>query len=98
MTLAKAHTPVMSAEVVSALRPDADAILVDATFGRGGHTRALMRHLGPVGQLFAMDRDPIACAFAKDWASVEPRLNVIQAPFSKLSEELLDLGLSLIHI
>ena len=41
-----------------------------------------------------MDRDPIACAFAKDWASVEPRLNVIQAPFSKLSEELLDLGIA----
>ncbi len=94
MTLAEAHTPVMSAEVVSALRPDADAILVDATFGRGGHTRALMEHLGPEGQLFAMDRDPMACAFAKDWASVEPRLKVIQAPFSKLSEELLNFGIA----
>ncbi|MGA1696854.1 MAG: 16S rRNA (cytosine(1402)-N(4))-methyltransferase, partial [Arenicellales bacterium] len=47
-----AHAPVMSAEVVAALHPSDDDILVDATFGRGGHTRALLEKLGPNGRMF----------------------------------------------
>ncbi len=83
-----AHAPVMSTEVVAALNPRADSILVDATFGRGGHTRALLNRLGPTGQMFVLDRDPVACAFARKWAAGEPRMTVIQAPFSKLFEAL----------
>jgi len=83
-----AHAPVMSAEVVAALHPSDDDILVDATFGRGGHTRALLEKLGPNGRMFVMDRDPVACAFARQWAAGEPRLTVIQAPFSKLADAL----------
>ena len=92
--LAAAHTPVMTAEVVKALGPSADSILVDATFGRGGHTRALLECLGPKGRIYAMDRDPEACAIARDWAKGESRLTVIQAPFSKLSDELLRAGVT----
>jgi len=83
-----AHAPVMSTEVVAALNPRADSILVDATFGRGGHTRALLNRLGPTGRMFVLDRDPVACAFARKWAAGEPRMAVIQAPFSKLFEAL----------
>ncbi len=83
--LAAAHAPVMTAEVVEALNPSAEGILVDATFGRGGHTRALLDCLGPHGQVFALDRDPDACAIAREWAAGESRLTVIQAPFSELS-------------
>lgn len=92
--LAEAHAPVMSAEVVEALRPRPDSILVDATFGRGGHTRALLQRLGPSGQMVVMDRDPVACAFAREWAAGEPRLTVVHAPFSKLKQALTELGVA----
>ena len=92
--LAAAHTPVMTAEVVKALGPSADSILVDATFGCGGHTRALFEYLGPKGRIYGMDRDPEACVIARDWAKGESRLTVIQAPFSKLSDELLRAGVA----
>ena len=86
--LAAPHSPVMTAEVVKALDPSEDSILVDATFGRGGHTRALLDRLGVKGRVYAMDRDPEACAIARDWAQGERRLRVVHAPFSKLSDEL----------
>ena len=92
--LSAAHSPVMTAEVVKALGPSEGSILVDATFGRGGHTRALFKHLGPKGRIYAMDRDPEACAIARDWAEGETRLTVIQAPFSKLSDELIRAGIA----
>lgn len=92
--LSAAHSPVMTAEVVKALGPSEGSILVDATFGRGGHTRALFKHLGPKGRIYAVDRDPEACAIARDWAEGEPRLTVIQAPFSKLSDELIRAGIA----
>ena len=92
--LAAPHSPVMTAEVVKALDPSEDSILVDATFGRGGHTRALLDRLGVKGRIYAMDRDPEACAIARDWAQGEQRLRVIHAPFSKLSDELLGAGIA----
>ena len=92
--LSAAHSPVMTAEVVKALAPSEGSILVDATFGRGGHTRALFKHLGPKGRIYAMDRDPEACAIARDWAEGESRLTVIHAPFSKLSDELIRAGIA----
>ena len=57
-----AHTPVLLAEVIDALRVQADGIYMDCTFGRGGHTRALLERLGPHATLVAMDRDPQAVA------------------------------------
>ena len=92
--LSAAHSPVMTEEVVKALGPSEDSILVDATFGRGGHTRALLKYLGLKGRIYAMDRDPEACAIARDWAEGESRLTVIQAPFSKLSDELIRAGIA----
>lgn len=86
--LAAPHSPVMTAEVVKALDPSEDSVLVDATFGRGGHTRVLLDRLGAKGRVYAMDRDPEACAIARDWAQGERRLRVVHAPFSKLSDEL----------
>ena len=92
--LAAPHSPVMTAEVVKALDPSEDSILVDATFGRGGHTRALLDRLGTNGRVYAMDRDPEACAIARDWAQGEHRLTVVHAPFSKLSDELHAAGIA----
>ena len=76
----------MTGEVLHALNPLSDSVMIDATFGRGGHTKALLNCLGPKGQVYAIDRDPSACAIAEKWANSEPRLKAINATFSNLVE------------
>ncbi len=58
------HTTVLLNEAVSALVTEPDGLYVDATFGRGGHSRALLQHLSPQGRLVAFDKDPEAVAEA----------------------------------
>ena len=58
------HTTVLLGEAVDALVTDPDGSYVDATFGRGGHSRALLARLGPSGRLLAFDKDPEALAEA----------------------------------
>ena len=63
------HIPVLLDEVVNYMNIRSDGIYVDATYGRGGHSRALLDVLDTKGQLFVLDRDPEAyahaCAFAE---------------------------------
>src|SRR6266481_9159869 len=60
------HRPVLAAEAIEALAVRADGIYIDGTFGRGGHSRAILDRLGPQGRLVALDRDPQAMAAARD--------------------------------
>jgi len=60
------HRPVLLDEVVRALEPRPDAVLVDATVGAGGHAEALLRALGEEGRLYGIDRDPHALALATE--------------------------------
>jgi 16S rRNA (cytosine1402-N4)-methyltransferase len=71
-------------EAVSALNVQADGIYVDATFGRGGHSRAILDRLGPAGRLMALDRDPDAVAEARTWT--DPRFSITHAAFGHLDE------------
>ena len=48
--------------MVEAINPRRDGVYLDATFGRGGHSRAILEQLGDGGRLLAMDRDPEALA------------------------------------
>lgn len=103
-TPAAQHSPVLCAEVVHALLAGAPAqpagTWVDATFGRGGHTRALLQHLAPEARLLAFDKDPEAVAAAAD--IFDARLCVRQQSFREIaalpaasvSGLLFDLGLS----
>ena len=59
---AGAHVSVLLAEAVAALAIQGKGIYVDGTFGRGGHSRAILDALGPEGRLIALDRDPEAIA------------------------------------
>jgi 16S rRNA (cytosine1402-N4)-methyltransferase len=88
------HIPVLLDEAVDALRVDPAGTYVDATFGRGGHSRAILQRLGPNGCLFAIDRDP--AAIAKAAAIDDPRLIMVHAPFSQLGHVLDTRGITYI--
>jgi 16S rRNA (cytosine1402-N4)-methyltransferase len=81
---AAVHVTVLLEEAVAALNPRDDGIYVDATFGRGGHSRAILEKLGPNGRLLALDRDPAAVAVGN--ALGDARFRMIHAPFSEVAE------------
>jgi len=83
-----AHLPVLLHAAVDALAVErhADGIFVDATFGRGGHSRLILERLGPNGRVIAIDRDPEAVAAARGIR--DPRFTAIGARFSELTETL----------
>jgi 16S rRNA (cytosine1402-N4)-methyltransferase len=88
------HVPVLVEEAVAALDVRAGRVYVDATFGRGGHTRRILERLGPSGRLVALDRDPDAEAAAQ--AIRDPRFTFHRAWFSELPEVLASLGVDAI--
>ena len=100
------HTPVLLEEAVAALAVKPDGVYVDATFGRGGHTRAILAKLAASGRLIAIDRDPAAEAAARELAALDTRFVFHRAWFSELPDllqavvpaqvdgVLLDLGIS----
>jgi 16S rRNA (cytosine1402-N4)-methyltransferase len=80
-----AHVPVLPEEAVAALRVRADGIYVDGTFGRGGHSAAILALLGVRGRLLAFDQDPAALAAG---AIADRRLELIHGRFSTMKAEL----------
>ncbi len=73
----------LAAEAIEALALRADGIYVDATFGRGGHTRLMLERLGPRARVIALDRDPQAAEAAR--AITDARFSFFKARFSDLS-------------
>src|SRR5437899_6616263 len=74
--------PLLPAVDALAIGSRADGTFVDATFGRGGHSRLILERLGPRGRLIAIDRDPEAVAAAREIR--DPRLTPVHARFSEL--------------
>jgi 16S rRNA (cytosine1402-N4)-methyltransferase len=79
-----AHVTVLLDEAVTALAVRPDGTYIDATFGRGGHSRAILAHLEANGRLLALDRDAEAVATGQAWQ--DERFSIGQAPFSQLAE------------
>ena len=77
------HVPVLLEEAVAALAIRAGGTYVDATFGRGGHARAILEALGPDGRLYAVDRDPDAAESARDID--DPRFTKIRRAWNVLA-------------
>jgi 16S rRNA (cytosine1402-N4)-methyltransferase len=80
------HTPVLLDEVLAGLEVRPDGRYCDATFGRGGHTAAILAALGPAGRVYAIDRDPEAVAAGRARFGAEPRLTLIRGSFGRLEE------------
>src|SRR5436305_462352 len=58
--MTQTHTPVLAGELVDLLGPRAGELVVDCTFGGGGHARLVAERIGPAGTLIGIDRDPLA--------------------------------------
>jgi 16S rRNA (cytosine1402-N4)-methyltransferase len=80
------HEPVLLDEVLAGLAVQADGRYCDATFGRGGHTAAILGALGPDGRLIAIDRDPAAIEYGRQRFGAEPRLTLIRGSFGRLEQ------------
>ena len=78
------HVPVLLGPAISSLNLKADGCYVDGTFGRGGHSRAILEELGSAGRLLAIDRDPQAIAEAPETITSDPRVELINGKFSDL--------------
>ena len=78
------HTPVMLERVLHALALRDDGYYLDCTFGRGGHSAALLDRIGPSGRVVAIDRDPTATAAASALVS-DPRFSFHVARFAELT-------------
>ncbi len=89
------HTSVLLAEAIDALVTTPDGLYVDGTFGRGGHSRALLARLSAQGRLVAIDRDPQAvAAAAQDGACMaDPRFSIHHSRFGRIKDLLAELGI-----
>lgn len=88
------HKPVLLEESVSALLVQSDGIYVDGTFGRGGHSRAILARLGAAGRLLGFDRDPEAVAVGRALAAQDPRFSIHQGSFADIGRLLDEAGIA----
>ncbi len=80
------HQPVMLQESLAGLRVTRNGIYVDATFGRGGHSGAILAALGDSGALHAFDQDPDACAHAFREFARHTNFRIHSSNFSAIAE------------
>jgi 16S rRNA (cytosine1402-N4)-methyltransferase len=87
---ASTHVTVLLEEAVAALNIRPEGVYVDATFGRGGHSRAILAKLGPTGRLLGLDRDPAAVAAGALLA--DERFRLVHTAFSALERAVQEQG------
>jgi 16S rRNA (cytosine1402-N4)-methyltransferase len=95
LSAAQAHAAVLLEEAVESLSIRPSGTYVDCTFGRGGHSRLILRRLGPDGRLIALDRDPDAIEAGA--ALKDPRFTLVHGAFSRIAEHLAGLGITRVH-
>ncbi len=100
------HETVLLDEAVGALVTNLEGNYLDGTFGRGGHSREILKRLGVQGRLLGIDKDPQAIAAGEELQGFDSRFQIIQGSFAdaqqclpqyhveKLDGVLLDLGVS----
>ncbi|WP_340587095.1 16S rRNA (cytosine(1402)-N(4))-methyltransferase RsmH [Erythrobacter alti] len=94
MTAAEPHIPVLLDEVIEALAPQPGDVIIDATFGAGGYTRAL---LDAGATVHAFDRDPDAISAGQQWPETQgdaPRLVLHPRRFSEMVASMAEAGIA----
>ncbi|MCG8427603.1 MAG: 16S rRNA (cytosine(1402)-N(4))-methyltransferase RsmH [Chromatiales bacterium] len=84
MNATQQHLPVLYREALDALAVSANGIYIDGTFGRGGHSGAIIAALGPEGRLIAIDKDPEAVRCAEQEFGGDDRFAIEQGSFATL--------------
>jgi 16S rRNA (cytosine1402-N4)-methyltransferase len=87
------HQPVLLEEATNALNIKADGIYVDATFGRGGHSAAILERLNDNGRLLAFDQDPLAVSYGRQRFSKDKRIEIIHCNFRQVANMVAERGL-----
>ena len=88
-----AHVPVLLGPVIEGLKIRPGGCYVDGTFGRGGHSREILKRLGSDGRLIAIDRDPQAIASAPTSLTEDPRFELVRGEIAKLETIIDERGL-----
>ncbi|ENX60391.1 MULTISPECIES: 16S rRNA (cytosine(1402)-N(4))-methyltransferase RsmH [Acinetobacter] len=89
------HISVLLHETVDGVLAGRDTgIFVDATFGRGGHTKLLLSKLDQNARVYAFDKDPQALEVAAQLEQDDPRFKIIHASFADIQSELAQIGLT----
>ncbi len=89
------HISVLLHETVDGVLAGRDTgIYVDATFGRGGHTRLLLSKLDQDARVYAFDKDPQALEVAAQLEQEDPRFKIIHASFADIQAELARIGIT----
>jgi len=88
------HTPVLLEEALAGLQVREAGRYLDATFGRGGHTAAILERVGKEGRVVAIDRDPEAIRAGQERFAGERRLMLVNGPFSQLAQVATQAGLA----
>jgi len=79
------HVPVLMGPVLEGLEIKEDGNYVDGTFGRGGHSSAILERLNADGRLIAIDRDPQAIASVPEALEQDPRFELVRGEIAELS-------------
>jgi len=80
------HQPVLLQEAIEGLAIKPAGIYIDATFGRGGHSRHILKLLSTKGRLIAIDKDPDAVHYALEHFKEESRFQIYHGSYAKISE------------
>jgi len=86
------HIPVLPAEVLEGMNPQAGDTVVDGTLGGGGHTIELLKRIGPTGRLLGFDRDPAAVEETRSRIENE-NAQFIDDNYANIPEHLQQLGI-----
>jgi 16S rRNA (cytosine1402-N4)-methyltransferase len=88
------HQPVLLDEVLAGLNIRADGNYLDGTFGRGGHSKAILSRLSMQGRLVAMDKDPTAVAAGKEMLGQDPRFSIVHGSYAEMERHVRDWDLA----
>lgn len=87
------HLTVLCDETVDAVLTQTSGCYIDATFGRGGHTRKLLAALSPTGRVIAFDKDPKAIETGEALAKADSRFSIVHDSFTSMKSHVASLGL-----